>query len=182
MKIAITGHTNGIGKALAKQYEQRGYEIVGLSRRNGFNIRSIPKILEQISDCEVFINNAQAGYSQTELLYAVYEKWYKQEGKFILNISTMATMLPTCWSDEFEMDQYRTQKVALEEAHRQLLRRLEWPKLCLIKPGEVNTGDHSGPMAVDPDVWAKAVVDILESVKPTMEISELSLGVNYHNG
>ena len=182
MKIAITGHTNGIGKALTKQYEQRGHAVVGLSRRNGFNIRSIPKILKNISDCDMFINNAQAGYSQTELLYAVYEKWYKQEGKTIINISTMATMLPVCWNDSFEMDQYRTQKVALEEAHKQLLNRINWPKLCLIKPGEVNTGDHSGPNAIDPDIWAKTVVDILESVKPAMEISELSLGVNYQNG
>ena len=182
MKIAITGHTNGIGQALAKQYEQRGHEIVGLSRRNGFNIRSIPKVLNHISDCDMFINNAQAGYAQTELLYAVYERWLGQEGKLIINISTMATSLPTCWNDSFEMDQYRTQKIALEEAHRQLLNRINWPKLCLIKPGEVNTGDHSGPKATDPDVWAKAVVDILESVKPDMEITELALGVNYHNG
>ena len=182
MKIAITGHTNGIGEALAKQYEIRGHEIVGLSRRNGFNIRSIPKVLEHISSCDMFINNAQAGYSQTELLYAVYEKWYKQEEKVIINISTMATIFPVCWSDSFEMDQYRTQKIALEEAHKQLLHRVNWPKLCLIKPGEVKTGEHSGPKAIAPDVWAKAVVDILESVKPSMEISELSLGVNYQNG
>jgi len=182
MKIAITGHTNGIGKALAKQYEQRGHEIVGLSRRNGYNIRNIPKILDHIIDCDMFINNAQSGYSQTELLYAVYERWYKKEEKLIINISSLATLLPTCWVDDIEMDQYRTQKIALEEAHRQLLNKKDWPKLCLIKPGEVNTGDHSGPMAIDPDIWAKTVVDILESVKPTMEISELALGVNYHNG
>ena len=32
MKIAITGHTAGIGKALAEQYSNRGHEIVGLSK------------------------------------------------------------------------------------------------------------------------------------------------------
>jgi nucleoside-diphosphate-sugar epimerase len=44
MKIAITGHTAGIGKALAEIYANKGHEIVGLSRRNGYNIRSTTKI------------------------------------------------------------------------------------------------------------------------------------------
>ena len=44
MKIAITGHTAGIGQALAKLYGQQGHQIVGLSRREGNNIRNIPKI------------------------------------------------------------------------------------------------------------------------------------------
>ena len=41
MKIAITGHSAGIGQALAKQYEARGHEIVGLSKRYGHNIKKI---------------------------------------------------------------------------------------------------------------------------------------------
>jgi short-subunit dehydrogenase len=35
MKIAITGHTAGIGKAFAEQLAQRGHSIVGISRREG---------------------------------------------------------------------------------------------------------------------------------------------------
>lgn len=42
MKIAITGHTAGIGQALAKAYE--GHEIIGLSKRDGNNIRNVAKI------------------------------------------------------------------------------------------------------------------------------------------
>ena len=79
------------------------------------------------------------------------------------------------------MDQYRNQKIALEDAHHQLLGKMDWPKLILLKPGEVNTGDHSGPKAADPDEWAEAVVNIFESVEPKLEVVELSLGVNYHN-
>ena len=45
MKIAITGHSAGIGQALSKVYESKGHEVVGLSRRNGNNIRALPKIL-----------------------------------------------------------------------------------------------------------------------------------------
>ena len=69
MKIAITGHSAGIGQALAKQYEARGHEIVGLSKRYGHNIKTIPKIADHIEPCDMFINNAQSGFAQTELLF-----------------------------------------------------------------------------------------------------------------
>ena len=50
MKIAITGHTAGIGRSLATSYHSRGHEIVGLSKRNGDNIRNIIKIAQKILD------------------------------------------------------------------------------------------------------------------------------------
>ena len=75
MKIAITGHTAGIGQALAKKYQSAGHEIVGLSQREGNNIRVIPKICDQIESCDMFINNAQAGYAQTELLFEMAKRW-----------------------------------------------------------------------------------------------------------
>jgi len=39
MKIAITGHRKGIGKAFAEQLSARGHTIVGISRSDGENIR-----------------------------------------------------------------------------------------------------------------------------------------------
>ena len=44
MRIAITGHTSGIGKALYKRCEEQSFprhEPIGFSRSNGFNINSI---------------------------------------------------------------------------------------------------------------------------------------------
>ena len=52
MKIAITGHTAGIGQAFAKILADRGHEIVGLSRRHGDNIRNTVKIVEKIAPCD----------------------------------------------------------------------------------------------------------------------------------
>ena len=75
MKIAITGHTAGIGQALAKEYQLDGHDIVGLSKREGNNIRNVPKICDQIESCDVFVNNAQAGYAQTELLFEMTKRW-----------------------------------------------------------------------------------------------------------
>ncbi len=70
MKIAITGHTKGIGKALYNYFSEIGHEVIGMSRSNGYDITLNPdKILEQISSCDLFINNAYDGNSsQVELL------------------------------------------------------------------------------------------------------------------
>ena len=91
MKIAITGHTAGIGQSFARYLSQRGHAIVGLSKRDGNNIRNIPKIVERIVECDMWINNAQSGYAQTELLYKVVEVWKNDRSKMIWNISTIMT-------------------------------------------------------------------------------------------
>lgn len=179
MKIAITGHSAGIGQALARQYEQRGHEIVGLSKRYGDNIRNIPKIIEKVKNCDMFINNAQEGYAQTELMFELYKHWEGQANKHIMIISTMMTLASQATTKELEM--YRNQKQALEEATKILAHRNLWPQICVVKPGEVQTGDHSGPKAVDVNQWAETLVKILELAGPTMKVYEISLGVNYTN-
>ena len=180
MKIAITGHSAGIGQALAKQYEQRGHEIVGLSKRHGDNIRNITKIADKIEPCDMFINNAQSGYAQTELLFEMSKRWRDVEGKHIINISTMMTLNPTV--NEANMLEYKNQKRALEDAHWELAHRQWWPQMILVKPGEVKTGEWSSDKACDVDMWAAMVVHTLENVHPSMKVYELSLGVDYTHG
>ena len=179
-RIAITGHSAGIGLALSKIYKEQGHEIVGLSRRNGYNIRSIPKIVEKIKDCDTFINNAQAGFAQTELLFAVYKLWQGKENKKIINISTMMTLEPVSTLPGIEMIEYHNQKLALEEAHKQLLYLHDWPKLCLVKPGAVATqpGQESPRPYAEVDVWAEKLINILD-VGVDLEVAEIALGVNY---
>jgi len=181
MRIAITGHTSGIGQALAKQYEQKGHTIVGLSKRYGDNIRNIPKIIEKVKDCDMFINNAQEGYAQTDLLFEIYKHWEGVPNKYIMIISTMMTLAPKATLDGLDMEHYRNQKVALEEATKILAHRNLWPQICAVKPGEVHTGDHSSSKAVAVDQWAETLVKILELAGPTMKVYEISLGVDYTN-
>jgi len=187
MKIAITGHSAGIGQALAKQYEQRGHEIVGLSRRNGYNIRSIPKVVDQIVSCDMFINNAQVGYAQTELFFEIWQRWRGVEGRHIINISTILTTMNGApggayVDTELSLVKYQNEKKALEEAHFKLAHQSLWPQMVLIKPGEVKTGEWSRSVACDVDVWAKNLVETLENIDPSLMIYELSLGVNYTHG
>jgi NADP-dependent 3-hydroxy acid dehydrogenase YdfG len=179
-RIAITGHSAGIGLALSNIYQARGVDIVGMSRCNGYNIRSIPKIISQLKECDVFINNAQVGFAQTELLFAVYKEWQGKEGKKIINIGTLMTSEPVSSLPGLGMTEYYVQKVALEEAIKQLRYYHNWPKLCLIKPGGVATqsGQTSPRPYADANIWAQKIVDILDS-GPDLEVEELSLGVNY---
>lgn len=181
MKIAITGHSAGIGQALTKVYQTQGHQVIGLSKRHGHNIRNIPKIISHIEPCDVFVNNAQDGFAQTELLFEMYKLWKGQSGKRIINISTIMASHPTSVLPGIEMIAYRNQKVTLEEAHRQLQYLQDWPRLTLIRPGAVATQPgQSSPMPyANVDEWAKTVVHLLDTVGPNLEINELSLGVNY---
>ena len=181
MKIAITGHTAGIGQALTKVYQSQGHEVVGLSKRDGHNIRNIPKIITHIEPCDMFINNAQDGFAQTELLFEMYKIWKGQSGKRIINISTIMATQPVSVLPGIDMIAYRNQKVALEQAHYQLQHLHDWPKLVLVRPGAVATqpGQVSPMPCADVDEWAKTVVHILDTAGPNLEVSELSLGVNY---
>jgi len=179
MKIAITGHTNGIGKEFASQLSSRGHEIVGISRSQGENIRRIPHTATLIENCDLFINNAQSFYAQTELLYEIWKRWQGKE-KYIWNISTMMTELPVNMvpegQDDITMSAYRNQKIALEEASRQLQFKKTWPKISVIKPGGVATQNNlNKPNHADPVTWVKSIIDIF-SHNDNIAISEISVG------
>ena len=71
MKIAITGHTQGIGQALATVFQQYGHDIIGFSRSNGFDISNADSrraIIDQSQDADIFVNNAYHPTGQTSLL------------------------------------------------------------------------------------------------------------------
>jgi len=178
MKIAITGHTKGIGQALAKVYADQGHTIVGMSRTNGYNIRVIPKLVNTIAECDMFINNAQAGFAQTELLFEVYNSWANTRKKIIV-ISTMMTQHPI--SIIPGLDQYRVQKIALEEAVMQLRAKKLGPEIILVRPGDIaTTPEKTVPPSADVDVWAHKLVTILDLVGPELAIGDLSLGPSFY--
>jgi hypothetical protein len=93
MKIAITGHTQGLGQAFFNHFQS--HTVIGFSRSNGYNIASPAdrnKILEEIKDVDMFINNAYNNFddAQLQILMAVYDLW-KGTDKIIINISSRYT-------------------------------------------------------------------------------------------
>jgi NADP-dependent 3-hydroxy acid dehydrogenase YdfG len=177
MKIAITGHTAGIGQALAQEYTLAGHEIVGLSTREGNNIRNIPKISNQIEPCDMFINNAQAGYAQTELLFEMVNRWQGTK-KHIIVISTMMTQAPLSPLPGLAMDQYRIQKIALEESVKQIRNRKLGVGLTIVRPGNIATDPNKTvPPAADVNNWAKTLIHLLDTAKNNnLVIPDISLG------
>jgi hypothetical protein len=93
MKIAITGHTQGLGQAFFNYFQS--HTVIGFSRSNGYNIvypNDRNKILDELKDVDVFINNAYNNFddSQLKLLMDVYDIW-KGTDKTIINISSRYT-------------------------------------------------------------------------------------------
>ena len=174
MKIAITGHTAGIGQAFAKILEARGHEIVGLSKRTGDNIRVIPKIADKIAPCDLFINNAQAGYAQTELLFEMARRWGGQY-KHIWVIGTMMTQKVLAPEEFIE---YYNQKQTLDAAVAQIRQQYRTPLLTVIRPGGVATQPHDvGRGFCDVDSWCQTVIDtLLLAESRSMAYNEISLG------
>jgi nucleoside-diphosphate-sugar epimerase len=157
LKIAITGHSAGIGQALANIFGEQGHEIIGLSRRNGYNIRSLPKVAGVIEPCDMFINNAQVGFVQTELLFEVWRRWRSQQ-KYIINIGTQMTdmFLPP----KEEWDEYIIQKKALDLSTQLLEQRSKWPRLLLVRPGSIATQPgQTPPDYMDVNFYAQGVTD-----------------------
>ena len=76
MKVAITGHTSGIGQGLYKYFQERGYSVQGFDQTNGFLLPNTEsQVLEQIQDCNIFVNNALPVTSQISLLKQLWPKW-----------------------------------------------------------------------------------------------------------
>src|SRR6185295_404219 len=95
MRVAITGHTKGIGKALFDHFTSGGHEVLGFSRSNGYHLpKDYMNVIHEAKDCEVFVNNAYARDAQAMILTQLCQiDWLDQEKK-IVNISSMAALMP----------------------------------------------------------------------------------------
>lgn len=90
MKIAITGHSRGIGKELFNIFNV-DHQVEGFSRSNGYDISSQHQLIARsVKNNDVFVNNAWAGFSQVELLNTVFEMWKDDETKTIVNVSSLS--------------------------------------------------------------------------------------------
>jgi hypothetical protein len=179
MRIAITGHKHGIGKAFAEQLSARSHEIIGVSRSDGENIRRIPHTASIIEPCDLFINNAQSQFAQTELFYEVWSRWKNlSTPKWIWNIGTQMTQSPSNsvleGHTDVEISLYRTQKKALETATEQLQWKARWPKISMIRPGEVNTQKISEDGS-NVNTWVSSVINTF-TLHENIHIREISIG------
>lgn len=133
MKISITGHTSGIGKAIGEYFKASNNEVVGFSRSNGYDI-SVPeirkKICTEIVDHDIFVNNAYNDYddSQLLLLQDVFELWSGDATKKIINISSRWTNATNIYSaGKKAQDEYCNTHI------------FDYPTIINLKPGLMDT-------------------------------------------
>lgn len=89
MKIAITGHTGGIGKAIAERYEKEGAEILGFSLENGYDLSvfGVTSFIAQKihrEDCDVLFMVSDV--EQEKLFTTLFDLWkYKPKDIFCVS-------------------------------------------------------------------------------------------------
>ena len=118
MKYALTGHTEGIGLGL---YQRLGKSTLGFSRRNGYDIKikeDRKRIINEIKDCDVFINNATDEFGQVLMLIDLFKEW-KDLNKTIINVGSRISevKLP---KDRLELLEYQAEKLILKQMVDQL--------------------------------------------------------------
>lgn len=75
MRIAITGHTSGLGKELSDHFISLGNDVLGISRSTGFDIiNNQDDIVSAVDNFDLFINNTHHDNCQTELLNKLANK------------------------------------------------------------------------------------------------------------
>jgi NAD(P)-dependent dehydrogenase (short-subunit alcohol dehydrogenase family) len=90
MKIAVTGHKSGIGKAIYTLLSQT-HTVIGFDL-DTVNIE-IPadrkSIIEQSKDCDIFINNAYARSYQLSMFDDILLDWKDKDSKYIINVGSI---------------------------------------------------------------------------------------------
>ena len=139
MKIAITGHSKGLGKALFEFLSQK-HKIIGFSRSNGYDIKSPgdrKKIIKESKDCDIFINLVHNYYHQTDLLLELHKSW-KGLQKYIINIGTSAVDNGDFGIGDYQMSEYKVQKTTLVDMITTLKKSFQYPILKLYVISEIN--------------------------------------------
>jgi len=133
MKVAITGHSRGLGAALWNSLAARGnVELVGFSRSNGYDI-AIPAVQDQIVaeslDSDVFINNAYSGFAQADIMVKILDEWKHISNKWIVNVGSLAS-----YHDKRRLHPYSVHKIAVDRQAEQIQANFTWPKVINFRP------------------------------------------------
>lgn len=177
MKVAITGHTRGIGAEIHKYFSDQGHECIGFSRANGHDITNIDdrkKIVEAAADCDVFVNNACSltDDSQFELLSSVHKTFFGKS-KIIINLSSVAGDM--VGNNYYNKQSYARQKEKLDNFCK-LRNTYNGPWIINLKPGYVNTDNSvDDPSKVDVDSISY-ILDFILASKDRFKVRSITFG------
>ena len=144
IKIAITGHTKGLGAEIYNFYKDK-YETKGFSRSNGFDIKNPldrKKILHESTGFDVFINLVHNYYHQTDLLYEFYTAWQNSK-KLIINISSGVVNDVDWGIDRLDYLEYKNQKISMESMSDLLSQRKSKVLIRNYRISEINFAEDT---------------------------------------
>ena len=134
MKVVITGHSNGLGKVLAKEFESKGYTVSGYDLSDNKDVKDESVVNDLLLDCkdaDIFVNNAYG--NQRQLLDKVFNAWLG-DNRTIINISsavTYKTLNPEITPD---IKDYFTEKRNLDQWVHLCRRKSSLPKIMNVRP------------------------------------------------
>jgi putative NADH-flavin reductase len=180
MKVAITGHTQGIGKAIFDELAKRSHQVQGYSRSNNWDIASLEirnKILEETSDFDVFINNAYCPVAQFELLKSLVARWHGSK-KLIVNVGSKSIYADVVldFMKEYVKDKQQQQEFINS-------RRLQAnPQILNLTLGLVDTQMSRNLLAEKLNVCdvASTLVNLIE-IKDRIYVQDLMLDVPFQD-
>jgi len=170
MKVAVTGHTSGIGQGLYQYFEAQGHEVLGFSTHNGYALpEAEDRVLEQIQHCDIFVNNALPIASQISLLKKLWPIWENANKKIIV-IGSIASRFQ--FAAKPGMEDYQREKKELDDVCNTL--RYVDPEmiqgkpcsLITIHPGFVDTNifGPDSPIAKPPKAVILSVAQVVDVV------------------
>lgn len=183
-KVAITGHTRGIGKALYDYFLSTGHEVIGFSKSTGFDISNnevVNAIIEQTIDCDLFINNAYHRMQQTNIA-KLWQKTHWNSKHFIVNMSSVAgdplmnTPVTMPW-----ITQYGEEKSSLNETSYNINYSESKCNSIVIMPGMVNTNfanpydtdEHNGIELYNKIIKSNSMIQVEEIVDTVVMVLKL---------
>lgn len=169
MKIAISGHTKGIGKFIFDNIISEGF-----SRTNGFDITRPDIFIESIKHFDIFINNAFHPIYQKEVFEKLFNIW-KYEEKTIINILNLSTLL----SDNLNtQDEYFKSKKLFKESIQAILLKNKNKKVRVVNLFIGTMENHNKYLGKN-KVKYQDVIDTINFVLKTSQSTEyafLSIG------
>jgi hypothetical protein len=174
MKVGITGHSKGIGKAINVVLTSNGYDVIGFSRSNGVDIgteegRKI--VIDSLKDIDIFINNAYHPEGQTELLKIALKEW-KGTNKFVINLSSKMVFYPGTGFED-----YVTAKKVQNEIIKSTMLSAH-PKVLNLLLGAVDTDMAKVWLSpkIDPNVLANFIYNMIK-YQNILAVQEVTIDV-----
>ncbi len=176
MRIAITGHTGGLGTELGKIFSEGGHTLFGFSRSNGWDLsqtNTLERVCVTLSQCDIIINNAPGSF-QTDLFLKLLNSQTHDNKAVIVNVSSVASRFSISRSQQYAANKASLDMVTL--SHQRFGNR--WPAALLVRPGYFTgtRSEHKPPPHIDVSHVANIIRDItLAAHSDTYRINEITI-------